>query len=81
LCENESSRKTSPMEMTVSSVCIRCYMCVGWKVYNVLAGHLVAHACNPSYLEGWDLKDHSWRPTQANSSQDLISKNNQSKMD
>jgi hypothetical protein len=34
----------------------------------------VAHACNPSYLEGRNQEDHSSKPAQANSSQDPISK-------
>jgi hypothetical protein len=37
-------------------------------------------ASNPSYLEPWD-QDCSLRPAWANSLQDSISKNNQSKMD
>jgi hypothetical protein len=41
----------------------------------------MAHACNPSYLGGWNLEDHGLRPAWANSTQDSISKNNQSKMD
>jgi hypothetical protein len=41
----------------------------------------VAHTCNPRYLGGWDWEDHGSMPVQANSSQDSISKNNQSKMD
>jgi hypothetical protein len=35
----------------------------------------VAHACNPSYLGGRDQDDHGWKPAQANSSRDPISKN------
>jgi hypothetical protein len=35
----------------------------------------VAHTYNPSYLGGWDWKNFSWRPVQANSSWDLISTN------
>jgi hypothetical protein len=34
----------------------------------------VAHACNPSYLGGWDQQDHSSRTTWANSLQDPTSK-------
>jgi hypothetical protein len=34
----------------------------------------VAHACNPSYSGGRDQEDHGWKPTQANSSRDPISK-------
>jgi hypothetical protein len=33
-----------------------------------------AHACNPSYLGGWDQEDCGSRPAWANSSQDPISK-------
>jgi hypothetical protein len=40
---------------------------------------MVAHVCNPSYLGGWDWEDCSSRPAQANTSQDHISKKNQSK--
>jgi hypothetical protein len=35
---------------------------------------LLAHACNPSYLGGWDWKYHGSRPVQRNSFQDPISK-------
>jgi hypothetical protein len=35
---------------------------------------VVAHTCNLSYLGGRDQKDHSLRPTRANSSQDPILK-------
>jgi hypothetical protein len=28
---------------------------------------LVAHACNPSYLGGWEWEDHVSRPSQSNS--------------
>jgi hypothetical protein len=35
---------------------------------------LVAHACNPSYLRGWNWEGHSSRLDLANSSQDPISK-------
>jgi hypothetical protein len=35
----------------------------------------VAHAYNPSYLGGRDQEDHSLKPAQANSSQDLSRKN------
>jgi hypothetical protein len=34
-------------------------------------GSAVAHNCNPSYLEGWDLEGHGSRPAWANRSQDL----------
>jgi hypothetical protein len=34
----------------------------------------VAHACNPSYSAGRDQENHGSKPTQANSSRDLISK-------
>jgi hypothetical protein len=34
----------------------------------------VAHVCNPSYSEDRDQEDHSWKPDQANSLQDPISK-------
>jgi hypothetical protein len=36
---------------------------------------LVAHACNPRFLGGWD-QDYGFRPVQVNSTQD-----NQTKMD
>jgi hypothetical protein len=35
---------------------------------------LVAHACNPGYLEGRDQEDCSLKPARANSLQDPISK-------
>jgi hypothetical protein len=35
---------------------------------------LVAHVCNPSYLEHWNWKDPGSRPAWTNSSQDPISK-------
>jgi hypothetical protein len=35
---------------------------------------LVAHACNPSYLEGRDQKDRGSEPAWANSLRDPISK-------
>jgi hypothetical protein len=41
----------------------------------------VTYTCNPSYLGGWDQKDHSLRQAWANSSQDPHLQNNQSKMD
>jgi hypothetical protein len=39
----------------------------------------VAHNHNPSYLEGWDLEDHSSKLAQANSSRDPHLQNNLSK--
>jgi hypothetical protein len=41
----------------------------------------MVHACNPSYLGGWDQKDHCSRAAQANSWRDPHLQNNQSKMD
>jgi hypothetical protein len=35
---------------------------------------LVAHSCNPSYLQARDQEDHCWKPALANSSQDPILK-------
>jgi hypothetical protein len=35
----------------------------------------MAHACNPSYLEGRYLEDHDLRPTSSKSTQDPISTN------
>jgi hypothetical protein len=35
---------------------------------------LVAHACNPSYLEGWDQEDEGSKVSQTKSSQECISK-------
>jgi hypothetical protein len=35
---------------------------------------LVVHACTPSYSGGRDQENQGWKPAQANSSQDLISK-------
>jgi hypothetical protein len=37
---------------------------------NLLGQVLVAPACNPTYLGGWDQEDHSLRPAHANSSRD-----------
>jgi hypothetical protein len=34
----------------------------------------VAHTCNPSYSGGRDQEDHSWKPVEANSSGDSLSK-------
>jgi hypothetical protein len=42
---------------------------------------LVAHTYNPSYLGGWDQKDHGLRPVWANSSWRPHLQNNQSKME
>jgi hypothetical protein len=42
---------------------------------------VVAHACNPSYLGGWDWEDQDLKPAWAESSQDPHLQNNQSKMD
>jgi hypothetical protein len=42
---------------------------------------LLAQACIPSYLGGWDQKDQGSRPAQAYSLQDPHLQNNQSKMD
>jgi hypothetical protein len=41
----------------------------------------LVHACNPSYLVGWNQEDCVLRPTQANYLQDLNLQNTQSKMD
>jgi hypothetical protein len=48
----------------------RCAELILWKYHWVP----VAHACNPSYLGGWDQEDHGSRPSRANSSWDPISK-------
>jgi hypothetical protein len=40
---------------------------------------LVAHACNPSYLEGRDQEDHGSKPARAKSSQDPILKKHHKK--
>jgi hypothetical protein len=49
-----------------------CFVClynwgVVWKINSNVKNKpvLVAHACNPSYLGGWDGEDHSSRPVQA----------------
>jgi hypothetical protein len=39
------------------------------------------HACNSSYLGGWDLEDQGYRPVQANSFVKPYLQNNESKMD
>jgi hypothetical protein len=39
---------------------------------SLISQALVTHACNPSYSGGRDQKDHSSKPTQANSLQDPI---------
>jgi hypothetical protein len=41
----------------------------------------VTHTCNPSYLGRWDQEDPGMKSARTNTSQNPISKNNQSKMD
>jgi hypothetical protein len=44
------------------------------KIIRRMSQATVAHACNPSYLVGWDWEDYGLRPVLANSLWDPISK-------
>jgi hypothetical protein len=61
--KNPSSKINSNREKTMH--CLQQIIVVKTKtiVENLLGE--VAHFCNPSYLEGRDQKDHSWRPSWA----------------
>jgi hypothetical protein len=52
-----------------------------WVKMEEISQPLVAPPCNPSYLGGWDWKDHSLRPAMTNSSRDPHLQNKHSKMD
>jgi hypothetical protein len=41
---------------------------VDFVIKTIICQALVAHACNPSYSEGRDLKGHDSKPASANSS-------------